>query len=82
MDGHKIPRHETRDYRKARTLAEELNDENLAATIELLRTMLAAYGDVLFSRRRKIDPGKLAEVYRTLVAREEKKKHRSEEIGS
>jgi cobalamin biosynthesis Mg chelatase CobN len=74
MSSHKAPRHDTRDYCKARTLAEELDDKNLAATIAILRTMLAAYGDVLFSRHRKIDPEKLAAIYQTLAEREKKKK--------
>ncbi len=74
MSSRKVPRYETREYRKARTMAEELDDKNLAATIEILRTILSAYGDVLFSRRRKANPEKLAVVYRTLVEREKKKK--------
>jgi hypothetical protein len=65
----KIPRHETPQYHKARALAEDLNDEGLAATIEMLRTMLAAYGDVLAGRRRKIDPEKLAAAYEALAER-------------
>lgn len=69
MSERKIPRHETPEYRKARALAEELDDGNLSATVEILRTMLAAYGDVLFSRRRKTDPAKLAAVYQALAER-------------
>ena len=73
MISRKGSRYETREYRKARILAEELDDMNLSTTIEILRTMLAAYGDVLFSRRRKSDPEKLAAVYQMLVEREKKK---------
>ncbi len=69
MGGRKIPRHQTPEYHKARTLAEELDDGNLAATIEILRTMLAAYGDVQFGRRRKADPERLAAVYQALAQR-------------
>jgi hypothetical protein len=50
-------------------MAEELDDTSLAATIEILRTMLAAYGDVQFSRRRKVAPEKLAAVYLALAKR-------------
>ncbi|PKU21480.1 hypothetical protein [Telmatospirillum siberiense] len=74
MSNRKPSRYETRDYRKARRLAEEMDDKTLAATIEVLRTMLTAYGDVLFSRRRTANPEKLAEVYQTLAEREKKKK--------
>ncbi|MDR3436854.1 hypothetical protein [Telmatospirillum sp.] len=73
MSSRNETRYETPEYRKARILAEELDDKNLAATIEILRTMLAAYGEVLFSRRRKADPEKLAALYRALAAREKKK---------
>ena len=73
MSSRKVSRYETLEYRKARTLAGELDDKNLAATIEILRTMLAAYGDVLFSRRRKADPEKLAAVYTALAEHEKKK---------
>lgn len=69
MSSRKTPRHKTPEYDKARALAEELDDKNLAATIEILRTMLAAYGDVLFSRRSKSDPKKLAAVYQALAER-------------
>ncbi len=69
MSGRKIPRHETPEYHKARALAEALDDGGLAATIEILRTMLAAYGDVLAGRRRKIDPAKLAAAYEALAER-------------
>ena len=69
MNSRKTPRHGTPEYRKARALAEELDDGSLAATIDLLRTMLAAYGDVQFSRRRRTDPGKLAAVYQALADR-------------
>jgi len=73
MSSHKLSRYETPEYRKARTLAGELDDKNLAATIEILRTMLAAYGDVLFSRRRTADPEKLAAVYTALAEHGKKK---------
>jgi hypothetical protein len=63
----KTPRHQTPDYHKARALAEALDDRTLSATIELMRTMLAAYGDVLFSRRRTSDPARLAAVYQALA---------------
>ncbi len=66
----KIPRYETPEYLKARALAEELDDGGLAATIEMLRTMLAAYGDVQVSRRRTVDPEKLAAAYQALAERE------------
>ena len=66
----KIPRYETPEYVKARALAEELDDGGLAATIEMLRTMLAAYGDVQVSRRRTVDPEKLAAAYQALAERE------------
>ena len=69
MSDRKVPRHETPEYAKARTLAEGLDDQGLAATVEMLRTMLAAYGDVLASRRRKIDPEKLAAAYQALAER-------------
>jgi len=73
MSSRKVPRYETPDYRKARTLAGELDDKTLAATIEILRTMLAAYGNVQFSRRRTADPEKLAAVYKALAEHEKKK---------
>jgi hypothetical protein len=75
MNSRKASRYETSEYRKARILAEELDDVNLSTTIDILRTMLAAYGDVLFSRRRKADPEKLAAVYQMLAERERKKGH-------
>lgn len=82
MSGSKVPRHKTPEYGKARTLAEDLDDKSLAATIELLRTMLAAYGDVLFSRRRNAGPGTLATVYQALAECEKKKRGLSEGVAA
>lgn len=69
MTDGRLPRHRTPDYLKARALAGELDDRRLAATIEILRTMLAAYGDEKFSRRGKSDPVKLAAIYQALAGR-------------
>lgn len=70
MSSRKIPRYETPQYHKARALAEELDDQQLTTIVEMLRTMLAAYGDVLASRRRRIDPAMLAAAYQALAERE------------
>ncbi|MTJ81862.1 MAG: hypothetical protein F8N37_12715 [Telmatospirillum sp.] len=70
MKDGKPPRHRTPEYQKARALAEDLDDRDLAVTIDLLRTMLAAYGDVQFSRRKRMDPEKLIAVYQALADRE------------
>lgn len=74
MSSRKGLRSETPEYHKARILAEELDDKNLVTTIDILRTMLAAYGDVLFVRRKKADPEKLAALYQMLTEREKRKK--------
>jgi hypothetical protein len=64
-----IPRWETPEYHATQAGAVMMSDADLEAAINSMRIRLAAYGDALQARRRKIDPARLAASYGALSAR-------------
>lgn len=63
------PRWETPEYHAARAEADQMAVADLEAEVEAMKIKLAVYGDALASRRRKIDPAKLAASYGAIAAR-------------